>query len=71
MRLTLIGLGIGLGLAIPLGFAIRSQLYQTSPLDPTALGGTIALLLLAALVACLVPALRVITIQPMESLRPE
>lgn len=69
MRLTFIGLGIGLALVIPLAFASRSTLFGISPLDPAAMGGTVVILLVAALTACLVPALRVVRLQPMDSLR--
>ena len=52
------GTALGLAVVIPLAYLARSLLYGVSPLDPLALGGSLALLALAALGTSLVPALR-------------
>ncbi len=66
-----VGLAIGLvGGAIAATF-IRSILYGTSPLDPLVLSGMVGCLLLTALAACALPALRASRIEPMQALRTE
>lgn len=63
------GLMAGLGLAIIGAFVVRSSLYGVSALDPVAFVGTAGLLVLAALVATLLPARRAAQVDPSESLR--
>ena len=65
--------GIALGL---LGAAlattwVRSLLYETSAADPLVIGLSIAIIVLAALLASLVPARNASTIDPMRVLRGE
>jgi ABC-type antimicrobial peptide transport system permease subunit len=65
--------GIALGL---LGAAlattwVRSLLYETSAADPLAVGLSMAIIVLAALLASLVPARNASTIDPMRVLRGE
>ena len=50
---------------------VRSLLYQTSVLDPLAIGGSVLLLLAAAAIAAAVPARRAASIDPMRALRTE
>ena len=50
---------------------IRSILYGTSPLDPAVLFSMVGTLLLTALIACAIPAIRASRIEPMEALRTE
>ena len=69
MRPVFVGLGVGLAAALALGRLIASQLYQTSPHSPLLLGATMAILGLAALVACVIPARRATSIDPMDALR--
>jgi putative ABC transport system permease protein len=71
MRPVLFGLIAGLAAALALGRLITSQLYQTSANNPYLLSGTIALLAIAALVACLFPAIRASLLNPVEALRTE
>ena len=71
LRLTLVGLAIGAVIVVPLSFAVRSQLYGMSPLDPAALGGSVGVLFVAALAASLVPARRAAQNHPMQTLRTE
>jgi putative ABC transport system permease protein len=69
MRPVVVGLGVGLAAALALGRLIAAQLYQTSPYSPLLLGATMAILGLAALVACVIPARRATSIDPMDALR--
>jgi ABC-type lipoprotein release transport system permease subunit len=50
---------------------IASQLYETSAHNPLLLSATIAVLGLAALLACLFPARRASLLNPVEALRVE
>jgi ABC-type lipoprotein release transport system permease subunit len=61
----------GLGAALGLGRLIAAQLYQTSAHNPFVLGATMAVLALAALLACLFPARRASLVNPVEALRAE
>jgi predicted permease len=71
LRLAAVGLAIGLGVALPLAPLTESFMFGVSPIDPLSFGGTVALLLLAALVAALVPARRALRIDPIAVLRDE
>jgi putative ABC transport system permease protein len=69
MRPVVVGLGVGLAAALALGRLIASQLYETSAHSPLLLGATMAILGIAALVACVIPARRATSIDPMDALR--
>ena len=71
MRPVVFGLVIGVGAALALGRLIASQLYETSAHNPLLLIATIAVLGLAALLACLFPARRASLLNPVEALRTE
>jgi predicted permease len=71
LRPVLIGLAVGVmagQLALQL---IRAALYGIGVVDPAALGGVAAVLLVTAIVACYVPARRASTVDPMVALRTE
>jgi len=63
------GLGAGLLLALPISALLAAEFSELSPFDPLALGGSVSVLLLVALVASLLPARRVMRIDPMDALR--
>ncbi|HEX2862600.1 MAG TPA: ABC transporter permease, partial [Lacunisphaera sp.] len=65
------GMGAGLAGAIAAGFAIRSQLYEVSAVDPLILGATTLLLALCATLACWWPARRASRVDPTVALRAE
>jgi predicted permease len=67
--LTAAGLAVGLLLAMPLAHAIRAAFLGISPIDPVALGPTIAVLALSALAASWFPARRAAAIDPIRTLR--
>jgi putative ABC transport system permease protein len=71
MNPVLIGLIIGLAATFAVGRLLTAQLYQISPHNPLLLGATAAVLALAALLACLIPARRAILVNPIEALRTE
>ena len=68
---TLVGLGIFIGLLVAVAFGgfLGSLLYGVGSNDPITIGLSILILCLAALVACLLPALRAIRINPVTALR--
>lgn len=66
---TAIGLLVGLVAGALLMRLAEKILYQVKPWDPTTLAGVSALLLLAALVACIVPARKAMRIDPATSIR--
>jgi len=69
LRIIGLGLIIGIGAGTILGHTIGSVLYNVSPTDPTALVISTLVLAAAALLACLVPALRATRIDPITALR--
>jgi predicted permease len=71
MKPVIFGLVIGLAAAIALGRLLTSQLYQISAHNPLVLSATVAILGLAALLACLFPARRASLVNPVEALRAE
>jgi putative ABC transport system permease protein len=69
--LALIGLCFGLGGAYLVGRAMRTTLYGVSALDAGAFGAAAFVLLMAALLACFVPARRASNVDPMTALKCE
>jgi predicted permease len=66
---VLLGLLIGLAGGVTAGRFIKTILYGTSPLDPVVFATMVGSLLLTAVVACVLPALRASRIEPMQALR--
>jgi putative ABC transport system permease protein len=71
MKPVIFGLVVGLAAAVALGRLLTSQLYQISAHNPVVLSATVAILGLAALLACLFPARRASLVNPVEALRAE
>ena len=69
MRLGLTGVGIGLAGALVTTRLLRGLLYEVSPTDPLALGGTCLVLVAIAALASWIPARRAAAIDPLEALR--
>jgi len=67
--LTLTGVGFGLGGALALTRLLTSMLYGVSPTDPITFLLVGALLMGIALLACWLPALRALRVDPLEALR--
>lgn len=71
MRLTLIGILIGLVFSALLGAALSKLLYGLSPFDVPTLLGVATLLSAIALLACWIPARRATKVDPLVALRAE
>jgi hypothetical protein len=71
LRPVFVGLILGLVGGVGAGLLIRSILYGTSPLDPLVFATMIGSLLLTALAACALPAIRASNIEPIQALRTE
>jgi len=63
------GTGLGLVAGVALSRLIRSLLFETSPTDPWTFAQTATLLVIAALLAMLVPTLRAARLDPVQALR--
>ncbi len=68
---TAIGLALGLVLAIGMAMFMQTFLYQVKPWDPVTFIGIPALLLMVAVLACLIPARRAATVDPIQALHYE
>ena len=71
LALTAAGLALGLGAAAALGRLLDGLLYDTSPIDPRLPRILVALMALAAVVACYLPARRAMRVEPTVALRAE
>jgi hypothetical protein len=71
MRLSLIGIAIGLLLALGIGLVLSRVLYGVTAVDTTVLASVTALLLGVSAFACYVPARRATRVDPMIALRSE
>jgi predicted permease len=64
LRMLAVGLCIGLLLAVILGYAISSQLFNVAPFDPLTFASVIVSLSIITLAACYLPARRVAKLDP-------
>lgn len=71
VKLTVAGLLFGIAGAWYAGHVLQARLYGSSAGDPTALAGVIMILLVAAGLACFLPARKAGSIDPLKSLREE
>ena len=69
--LVLIGLAVGIGASLVLGRLLATYLYQTATTDPVALTAVTITFLIGGVVACLGPAWRATTVDPLIALRGE
>jgi ABC-type antimicrobial peptide transport system permease subunit len=71
MTQTAIGLAIGLPLALLASRGLSSQLYGVTSHDPVVISTAVAVLVIAGIVASIVPARRAATIDPIKALKNE
>jgi ABC-type antimicrobial peptide transport system permease subunit len=71
VRLTLMGVGIGLVATFFLTRYVSSLLFNVPPYDPLTLLGVIVALIVISLCACYLPARRATLVDPMVALRDE
>jgi predicted permease len=71
MMQTLLGLGIGIPVALACVRFVKAQLFEITNVDATVMAFAIVTLAVAACVAGLIPARRASTIDPMRALRTE
>jgi len=69
MKLTLVGVALGLLASLALTQALKSLLYGVSASDPLIYGAVALSLLAVGLAACLIPARRATKVDPMVALR--
>jgi putative ABC transport system permease protein len=70
-RMTLVGVAIGLPLAIALGRLLSVAIFEVSPYDPLVLTMAPLVLAAAAALATYLPARRGMRVSPLEALRVE
>ena len=71
LTLVVIGLLIGVVGALVAGRVLSAYLYQTAPRDPLIFIAVAAVFIVAGVVACLIPARRATTVDPLIALRAE
>lgn len=71
LRLTLLGIAVGLLLSLGVLRLTARFLYGVAPTDPLSLAGVAALLLTVAIIACCVPARRATRVDPLTAMRAE
>ncbi len=69
MTLTLVGLVIGVGIALVAAPVLERLLFGVTPSDPSTLAATAAILTTAALLACAGPAVLAARMEPLSALR--
>ncbi len=65
------GLAIGIAGAIGAARVIATQLFEVKPTDPATYAAVAAVLLLTGILACAIPALRAMRVDPLVALRNE
>jgi putative ABC transport system permease protein len=71
MRVTAVGIALGVATALMVGRLVRALLFGISPTDPLTYVTVIVILTAVALLASLLPAIRAARLDPMTALRIE
>jgi putative ABC transport system permease protein len=69
LRLSVVGVAIGLAAAFVLTRLLRGLLFGVAPTDLATFAAVPVVLLAAAIIACWIPARRAATIDPVEAIR--
>jgi ABC-type antimicrobial peptide transport system permease subunit len=69
--LLVLGLSIGIPVAVSSTRVLKSLLYELSPLDPMAISAAVATVLVMTIAAAWLPAWRATKINPINALRAE
>jgi predicted permease len=71
IALTMVGVAIGVAASLAVGRLMQAFIWGVAPTDPLTFGAVVAVLLCVAVISSLVPALRVLTLDPALTLRAE
>jgi ABC-type antimicrobial peptide transport system permease subunit len=71
IRMATIGLAIGLAGAVVVAHQMRAMVFGIGTLDPLSYLAACAMLVAAALAACVIPARRAVSLDPVVALRSE
>lgn len=71
MQQTLVSVAIGVGLSVAAGHALAAVFFQLKPNDTITLVASAAVLTLATMLACFLPAKRAMRVSPLKALRTE
>jgi putative ABC transport system permease protein len=71
LRLVIAGLTLGLAVSLVVTRFLETMLFGVQPRDATTFAGVVVVLSAAAMLGCLVPALRAMRVDPMVALRAE
>ncbi len=69
LKLVVLGVGVGVPIAVAGGYSLRAFLFGVAPIDPAALAAACAVLTVAALLAAYIPARRAAAVDPLVALR--
>jgi putative ABC transport system permease protein len=69
--LVAVGLAVGVGASLALSRVLQAYLFRTAPTDPLTFAAVAVVFLAAGTLACLGPAWRATTVDPMTALRAE
>lgn len=71
LRVIAVGMVVGLVAAVGLSRVLSAFLYEVEPTDPLTLGVVASLFTVVALLACCLPAIRAVRVDPVSALREE